>query len=104
MTNPQDTPRPDPPPYEASPSTPAATEKQKRSFSIGQFLAGALFVLVVIFIVENTSKVEIRIIAGPKVSLPVWVALLAAAIVGALISMLLRWRRKHKNQTRNLPR
>ena len=104
MTNPQSTPPTGPAPREGAGPTPAA--KEKRSFSVGQFLAGALFVLVVIFIVENTAKVHIRIIAGPKVSLPVWVALLAAAVVGGLISTLLRWRRQHhnKSQSRGTPR
>ena len=71
---------------------------KKRSFSIGQFLAAILFVLMVIFIVENTDNVKIRIIAGPKVNAPVFVALLIAAVAGALISELLRLRRKHKHR------
>ena len=54
--------------------------------------------LVVIFIVENTDNVKIRIIAGPKVNAPVFVALLIAAVAGALISELLRFRRKHKRR------
>jgi uncharacterized integral membrane protein len=98
MTDSQRPPASDPStrPSEAQ-STPAAAPA-KRSFSVGQFLAGALFVLVVVFIFENTEKVRIRFIAGPKVSAPIWTALLAAAVVGGLISMLLRWRRQHHSK------
>lgn len=84
----------------SGPGTPADVPagrpaQRNRSFSTGQFLAGILFVLTVIFIVENTDNVKIRIIAGPKVNAPIFVALLIAAIAGALISELLRLRRKH---------
>ncbi len=81
------------PTSQASGTAPVAAKK--RSFSVGQLLAAILFVLVVIFIVENTDNVKIRIIAGPKVNAPVFVALLIAAVAGALISELLRFRRKH---------
>ncbi|WP_375501702.1 hypothetical protein [uncultured Jatrophihabitans sp.] len=76
----------------------AAPAKQKRSISPGQIIAGILFVLIVIFIVENTENVKIRIIAGPKVNAPVFVALLIAAVVGALISALLQYRHKRRSK------
>lgn len=81
------------------PNAPAGRPaEKKRSFSTGQFLGGILFVLVVIFIVENTDNVKIRIIAGPMVNAPVFVALLIAAVAGALISELLRLRRRRKHR------
>ena len=81
-----------PPPAAGKPA------KRKRSVTPSQIVAGILFVLIVIFIVENTENVKIRIIAGPKVNAPVFVALLIAAVVGALISALLRYRRQHKSK------
>ncbi len=82
----------------ATPPPAGAPAKQKRSITPGQVLAGILFVLMVIFIVENTENVKIRIIAGPKVNAPVFVALLIAAVVGALISALLRYRRQRRSK------
>jgi uncharacterized integral membrane protein len=89
------------PDTDAAPAPPSsAPATSRRSISVGQILAGILFVLVVIFIVENTDDVKIRLIAGPKVTAPVFVALLIAAVVGALISALLRVRRKHTARTK----
>ena len=80
-----------------APST-ITTRKSKRSVSAGQILAAILFVLVVVFFAENTDDVRIRLIAGPKITAPIWVALVIAAVVGALIAGLLRFRRKrHQN-------
>ncbi len=77
-------------------ATPTNTGTSRRDISAGQILGGILFVLIIIFIVENTEEVSIRIIAGPKVRAPVFVALLIAAVVGALISALLRYRRQRR--------
>lgn len=82
------------PPADRRVGGPAPAQKPKRNVSVGQILGGLLFVLVIIFIVENTEEVAIRFIAGPKVRLPVYVALLIAAVVGALIAALLRYRRQ----------
>src|ERR1700710_718707 len=75
--------------------SPGSPTRQKHNVSVGQILGGILLVLIIIFIVENTDNVKIRIIAGPKVDAPIFVALLIAAVVGALISALLRFRRQH---------
>jgi uncharacterized integral membrane protein len=48
----------------------------------------------VVFIVENSAKTKIRFIAGPKISAPLWLALLITAAVGALAGWLLEKRRK----------
>jgi len=100
MTNPSVGPNPDRPPQpavhpQASAGQPPVEQKIKRAVSAGQILAGILFVLVVIFIAENSNDVAVRIIAGPKVKAPVFVWLLIAAVVGALTAALLRVRRKH---------
>lgn len=79
------------------PTTTPATSKKKRNVSVGQILAGVLLVLVVVFIAENTRNVPIRFIAGPEVDVPVYLALLIAAVVGALVGSLMRFRRKRNH-------
>ena len=59
-------------------------------------LALILAVLVVIFVAENTRRVRIRFIAGPEVKAPVWLALLIAAVVGALAGLLLQHLRNRR--------
>ena len=73
---------------------PTHVSDPKLRFSVGQILGAILFVLLIIFIVENSNNVEVRIIAGPKVHPPLWVAILIAAVLGALIAELLRYRRR----------
>ena len=93
--NPPSGPVPGPP---AGPPQPQPSHQSpaqgKRPFPLGQVLGGILFILLVIFIVENSHSVPIRIIAGPVVHPPVWVAILIAAVLGALIAGLLRYRRR----------
>lgn len=60
---------------------------------MGQILAGILFVVVIVFIVENTRTVRVRLI-GPEVNAPLYVVILIAAVLGALIAALMRYRRK----------
>ena len=67
----------------------------KRSVSTGQILGGVLLVLVVIFILENSREVKVRLII-PEVKAPLYVTILIAAVLGALIAWLLRYRR-HRN-------
>ena len=106
--NPEGMTNPAPPPSRQSPASPStppagqpaapAKETKGRNLSVGQILAGILLVLVFVFIVENSDQVKIRIIAGPKVQMPVYLALMAAAVVGALIAALMRYRRHHRNR------
>jgi uncharacterized integral membrane protein len=53
----------------------------------------ALTLLVVVFIVENTRRTKIRFI-GPEVTAPLWVALIAATLVGAAVVALIA--RRHR--------
>jgi len=54
-----------------------------------RLVAGAvLVVLLVVFIVENRSRTDIRFIF-PVVTAPLWVALLGAALIGAIAGALL---------------
>ena len=71
----------------------------KRSVSVGQILGGLLFVLTIVFILENSRSVKIRLIV-PEVKAPLYVAILIAAVLGALIASLLRYRRRRHHPTR----
>jgi uncharacterized integral membrane protein len=87
-----------PPPNQptGTPGDPAGSEgRTKRPVSVGQILGGLLFVLVIVFIIENSRKVKIRLII-PEVKAPLYVAILIAAVLGSLITALLRYRR-HRN-------
>src|SRR3954467_15111510 len=69
--------------------------RTKRPVSVGQILGGLLFVLVIIFIIENSRKVKIRLII-PEVKAPLYIAILISAVLGSAITWLLRYRR-HRN-------
>jgi uncharacterized integral membrane protein len=87
------------PSYEQSNQQPAAPVEKKRPVSVGQILGGLLFVLVIIFIVENSRSVKIRLII-PEVKAPLYIAILIAAVLGSLITWLLRYRRHRHHSTR----
>jgi uncharacterized integral membrane protein len=73
-------------------------EKQ-RAVSVGQILAGLLLILVVIFVAENTRKVQVRLII-PEVTTRLFVPILIAAVLGALIAALMRHRRQSRAKGR----
>ncbi|HEV7204842.1 MAG TPA: LapA family protein [Jatrophihabitans sp.] len=73
-------------------ATPGAPETKKRSASAGQILAGLLFVVVIVFIIENSRQVRVRLIF-PEVQAPLYVPILIAAVLGGVIGALLRYRR-----------
>lgn len=91
------------PPGQQPGQTPPQAEP-KHAFSVGQVLGAILFVLLIVFIVENSHNVAIRIIVGPEFHPPVWVVIVIAAVVGALISALLRYRRRAGARRRQLVR
>ena len=74
---------------------PAATSH--RHFSTGQLLGGILLVLVVVFILENTRSVKVRLWI-PEVTMPLAVPILIAAVLGALVAWLLRYRRQRNRK------
>jgi uncharacterized integral membrane protein len=76
----------------------AGADRTKRPVSVGQILGGLLFVLVIVFIIENSRQVKIRLIV-PEVKAPLYVAILIAAVLGSVITWLLRYRR-HRNHPR----
>jgi uncharacterized integral membrane protein len=91
------------PPYPPQPEPPGPgvppESRPKRAISTGQILGAVLFVLVIVFIIENSRQVKIRLI-GPEVKAPLYVAILIAAVLGALITALLRYRRRRHHPTR----
>jgi uncharacterized integral membrane protein len=104
MTNPPGPPPP-PPPNQNYPPGPRAAPAQdpsglpKRSVSVGQILGAVLFVVVVVFILENTRSVKVRLLV-PEVTTPLAVPIVIAAVLGALVSWLLRLRREHRHPSR----
>jgi uncharacterized integral membrane protein len=58
-------------------------------------LAGVIGIVVVIFIVENTKSTKIRFI-GPEVKAPLWLALVIAALLGAVAGLLIDRRRSRR--------
>jgi uncharacterized integral membrane protein len=76
-----------------------STTGRKRAVSAGQILGGLLFVLTIVFIIENSRSVKIRLIF-PEIKAPLYVAILIAAVLGALIASLLRYRRHRNHPTR----
>jgi uncharacterized integral membrane protein len=83
-----------PQPTETPPSAQPQQTEPKHAFSLGQILGAILFILLIVFIVENSHNVAIRIIVGPEFHPPVWVVIIIAAVLGAAISALLRYRRR----------
>lgn len=83
----------------STPGTPPEPPPKRRVN--GRLIAGLiLLVLLVIFGVENTRSVKMRLII-PEVRAPLFLALLIAAVVGVLIGLMVRRKRRPKNQPKN---
>jgi uncharacterized integral membrane protein len=62
-----------------------------------RFIVGVVFVvLIVVFLAENTRKVSIRFV-GPEVKAPLILALLIAAVLGSLATLLIQHRRADRS-------
>jgi uncharacterized integral membrane protein len=68
-------------------------QRPKRRVSVRLIVGLVLLVLLIVFAVENTRTVTMRLI-GPEVHAPLFLALLIAAVVGVLIGLVIRRRRK----------
>ena len=104
MTNPPGPPPPPPPNQNYQPGPRAAPAQDpsglpKRSVSVGQILGAVLFVVVVVFILENTRSVKVRLLV-PEVTTPLAVPIVIAAVLGAAIAWLLRLRRELRHPSR----
>lgn len=77
------------------PDVPPEPRPAKRTVSPRQIAGAVLIVLAVVFIFENTNKVKVRLII-PAFHAPLFVALLIAALLGSLGTLLLQWRRRRR--------
>jgi len=77
-----------PPP---GPGLPA--QRPKRRVNARVVVGLVLLVLLIVFSAENTRSVRMRLI-GPEIHAPLFLALLIAAIVGVLIGLVVRRRRR----------
>jgi uncharacterized integral membrane protein len=76
--------------------TPAPEPPARRTVSPRLVVGLVLVVISVIFIVENTQKVKVRFLV-PRVSAPLWLALVVTFLLGALVGWL--WsRRAHRRR------
>ncbi|MFJ3905394.1 lipopolysaccharide assembly protein LapA domain-containing protein [Streptomyces sp. NPDC090025] len=67
-----------------SPKDTSSTGKGRAgAFTPGRIAIVALAILTLVFIFENTREVRIRLLI-PEVSMPLYLALLATAILGAI--------------------
>jgi uncharacterized integral membrane protein len=80
-------PPPTPPPHGPPAKRPRLTA--------GQIAGLLVLVLALVFIFENTKSVKVRLIV-PEVKAPLFVALLIAAVLGGLVTLLIQWRRRRK--------
>ena len=68
-------------------------------FTPRQVAGVVLLVLALVFIFENTRSVKVRLII-PEVKVPLFVALLLAAVLGGLAMLLIQWRRRSRKGER----
>jgi uncharacterized integral membrane protein len=74
------------PATERAPGTPQAPPRTKTGIAFGSLIAGAIVLIVLlVFILENTQSVKVSFF-GASGQLPLGVALLLAAIGGALLT------------------
>ncbi|MDX3581804.1 LapA family protein [Streptomyces europaeiscabiei] len=59
----------------------------------GRVVVGVLAVLALVFIFQNTQNTEIRLLVS-EVTMPLWMALLGTALVGALCGAFFMRRRR----------
>ncbi|MET9496526.1 LapA family protein [Streptomyces sp. NPDC006552] len=61
----------------------SADSAKSGTFTPGRIAVLLLVVLVLVFIFENTRRVQIRLLV-PEVTMPLWMALAAVAVIGAV--------------------
>lgn len=66
-----------------------------RTISARQVIGALLLIAFVVFLIENTHKVTVRLLV-PEVETSLALALLIAGLLGALGLLLLQHRRRHK--------
>jgi uncharacterized integral membrane protein len=79
-----------------APPPTAEPPQQRRRIPARAVLVVLLVALAVVFAVENTRKVTVRII-GPEVKAPLYLVIVASMVLGALIGALASFRRRHRH-------
>ncbi|MEV8589197.1 LapA family protein [Streptomyces sp. NPDC051180] len=69
------------------------TSRFSGAMTPGRIAMGVVAILTLVFIFENTQEVEIRLII-PKVTMPLWGALLITTLLGAAIGFYAAARRR----------
>lgn len=75
-------------------STDTRSSSDGRKVSLRQIIGVLLLIAFVVFLVENTQRVTVRLLV-PEVKTSLAIALLIAGLLGALGLLLLQHRRKH---------
>ncbi|MGV9889017.1 DUF1049 domain-containing protein [Streptomyces sp. NPDC003395] len=76
-----------------SPESGVRSGSRREMFTPGRIAALVLAVLALVFIFENTQETEIRVLV-PVVTMPLWAALLATGLIGALFGAFFLTRRR----------
>jgi uncharacterized integral membrane protein len=76
---------------------PAPADRGRRRLYIRLGIAGVVGILVLIFVIQNHSRVRIHYL-GADFSAPLWLTLLVVAVAGVVIGFLLSWRRRHRRE------
>jgi uncharacterized integral membrane protein len=83
------------PPPSAPPPQGSKPPSQRPRLTPGQIAGAVLLVLALVFIFENTSSVKVRMLF-PQLKVPLFIALLLAAVLGSLVTLLIQWRRRSR--------
>lgn len=86
---------PTPPPSGANQPRQPKQGKQSNGIAVAQIIGAILLIVVIVFILENTRSVTMRLIF-PEVKVSLAVALLIAALLGGLGVLLLQYRHRRK--------
>jgi uncharacterized integral membrane protein len=79
-----------------APPTSTEPPRERRRISARAVLVVLLLAVAVVFAVENTRTVTVRLI-GPEVKAPLYLVIVASMVLGALIGGLVLFRRRHRH-------
>lgn len=86
-----------PPNAAQEPSRGEPAPARKSAIGPHQIIAAVLVVIFIVFLAKNTEKITVDVIFR-NFRAPVWLELVAAAIVGSLITLLLLFRRSYRHR------
>jgi uncharacterized integral membrane protein len=76
---------------------PSSTGSQRKGLAVAQIIGAVLLLIVIVFILENTRTVTLRLIF-PEVRVSLAIALLIAALLGGVGVLLLQYRHRRKSK------